>query len=384
MRTPLVALIIIAASPLVARAQDPPARPIEGAVRDAVKVFYSDRYVMGGHSWETTRKSGWVASSLLANPIPGINIVEPRSLTEAELLRVHHPFYVNAVKSGDPRELAESQEFKWDASLFPMVLASNGGAVEAALTALREGGVSGSLSSGLHHAKFARGDGFCTFNGLALAANAALEAGARRVLILDLDAHFGGGTHSLVGMDPRIRHVDISTDRFDRYTPAEGNTAKLVLNPNLYLERIKKSLASLEGESFDLVIYNAGMDPSEKVPIGGLKGITNEVLAEREKLVFEWAARRGTPTAFVLAGGYLGPNLDQAGLVELHRLTLDAAARARAAFKDWGSRLTGRTPVATTASRSAGQVDRAPRGIGLSGALGARTAVEAVERRRVR
>ena len=100
-----------------------------------------------------------------------------------------------------------------------------------------------------------------------------------------------------------------------------------------------------------------------------------------------WAARRGTPTAFVLAGGYLGPKLDQAGLVELHRLTLDAAVRARAAFKDWGSRLTGKTASAeatvTTAARAPG-IERAPRGIGLSGALGARTMGEAVERRKVR
>jgi hypothetical protein len=29
----------------------------------------------------------------------------------------------------------------------------------------------------------------------------------------------------------------------------------------------------------------------------------------------------------VLARGYLGPTLEEAGLVELHRLTLEAAAR---------------------------------------------------------
>ena len=31
------------------------------------------------------------------------------------------------------------------------------------------------------------------------------------------------------------------------------------------------------------------------------------------------------PVAFVLAGGYVGPRLDQARLVALHRLTLSAA-----------------------------------------------------------
>lgn len=48
----------------------------------------------------------------------------------------------------------------------------------------------------------------------------------------------------------------------------------------------------------------------------------------RERLVFDWCRRRGIPIAFVLAGGYLGPGLDESGLVALHRLTLSAAVRA--------------------------------------------------------
>ncbi len=35
----------------------------------------------------------------------------------------------------------------------------------------------------------------------------------------------------------------------------------------------------------------------------------------------------GLPVAFVLAGGYTGQGLDEAELVDLHRLTLEAAVR---------------------------------------------------------
>jgi len=293
-----------------------------------MKLFYSERFVMGGHAFDTTRKAGWLAASLRADPIPGVALLEPRSLTESEVLAVHDADYVHALKTGEPRDLAETQGFPWDPGLFPMVLSSNGGAVAAALAALHEGGVSGSLSSGLHHAKRARGDGFCTLNGLALAARAALGAGAGRVVILDLDAHFGGGTHSLVAEDARIRHVDVATDSFDRYVPRGANTADIVARADDYLETIRTRLASLEVGERDLLLYNAGMDPCEDVPIGGLAGVTKDVLAERERLVFEAAARRGVPTAFVLAGGYLGPRLDEAGLVALHRLTIAAAAKA--------------------------------------------------------
>jgi hypothetical protein len=71
-----------------------------------------------------------------------------------------------------------TQGFPWDPALWEMVCTSNGGVIAAAIEALRTRRVSGSLSSGLHHARRARGAGFCTFNGLVLAARAALDAGA--------------------------------------------------------------------------------------------------------------------------------------------------------------------------------------------------------------
>jgi acetoin utilization deacetylase AcuC-like enzyme len=82
-----------------------------------------------------------------------------------------------------------------------------------------------------------------------------------------------------------------------------------------------------EGIDFDLCIYNAGMDPHEDCSIGGLVGVTTGELAYREKQVFAWCKRRSLPLAFVLAGGYVSLDLDEAGLVELHRLTLAEAVR---------------------------------------------------------
>jgi hypothetical protein len=69
------------------------------------------------------------------------------------------------------------------------------------------------------------------------------------------------------------------------------------------------------------------MDPHEGSAVGGLAGITEEILAERERLVFAWLRARAIPVAFVLAGGYVGPRLSQEKLVALHRLTVAAAAK---------------------------------------------------------
>jgi acetoin utilization deacetylase AcuC-like enzyme len=293
-----------------------------------IPIFYNPTYVGAGYSFDTTRKAAWIAESLQTDPIEGIEIQSPKSLTAAQVSTVHDPAYVRAVETGEPRNLAESQGFTWDPGLWPMVLATNGGAVAAALAALKSGDSAGSLSSGLHHARRERGSGFCTFNGLVLAANTALEAGAGSVLILDLDAHCGGGTHSLIKDNPRIWQVDVSVNDLDSYTQSDRTTLTIVHSSDEYLPTIDRELKGLDptAPKFDLCIYNAGMDPYEGSSIGGLPGITVKTLARREIMVFDWALRRRIPVAFVLAGGYAGPKLSQEDLVLLHRLTIGAAA----------------------------------------------------------
>ncbi len=296
-----------------------------------MKVIYSPEYVGSAYSFETTRKAKWVADSLATSPIHGIELVAPRPLSAEQLEQVHDPEYVHAVRTGEPRFLAESQGFAWDAGMWPMVLASNGGAVAAALEAL-DSGLSGSLSSGLHHARRGRGGGFCTFNGLVIAARAALAAGARSVLVLDLDAHCGGGTASLIREEPRIWQVDVAVCSFDAYENLAGDHGRVRLRvvgrAGEYLDAIEAALAKTARlmPYFDLCLCNAGMDPYEGCPTGGLPSISREILAAREQMAFAWCREHAAATAFVLAGGYIGPGLDEHGLVDLHRLTLSAAA----------------------------------------------------------
>ncbi len=296
----------------------------------ALPVFYSSAYDRAGEQFDTLRKARWVADSLTDAPVAGVVLQEPEPLSVEQLGTIHARDYVEAVRTGAPRALAESNGFSWDAGLWEAVCASNGGAVAAALHALANRVHAGSLSSGLHHARRGRGAGFCTFNGLALAAYAALDAGAERVLVLDLDAHCGGGTHSLIEDCPAIVQLDVAVSAVDSYEPRAGTRSSLdiVNRATDYLPTLRTRLAALEDRAFDLVLYNAGMDPHEWSAIGGLDGIDVEVIAERERAVFDWARRRGVGAAFVLAGGYEGSRLDRETLVGLHRLTAATAAAA--------------------------------------------------------
>jgi acetoin utilization deacetylase AcuC-like enzyme len=319
-----------------------------------VSVYFSLDFVGAGHAFDTTRKSRWIADSLIRAPIPGIELVVPTPVTRELLAQVHESDYVRSVETGEPRGLAQSQGFPWDEGLWRMVLASNGGAVAAGLAAL-EHGVAGSLSSGLHHARRRCGAAFCTFNGLVLAATAAIAAGARSVLILDLDAHCGGGTASLIKDEPRITQIDVSVSWVDSYESTERAHLEMVDGPE-YLATIRRLLE--RAGRFDLCLYNAGMDPYEGCFIGGEAGITKDVLAAREYMVFDWCRLRKLPIAFVLAGGYVGGALDEVELVRLHRLTLAAAADC-----EWD----GMTQAGLLGVQTADRHDLQRRGRGLPG-----------------
>lgn len=288
-----------------------------------LKIFYSPSYICTGYEFDTTRKAKWVVDSLVESPIPGVVLEEPPPVSHAQLALAHEADYIRAVQTGAPRKLAESQGFTWDPEVWQMAVTMNGGVVAAATAAL-EHGAAGSLSSGFHHARRAAGEGFCTFNGLAIAARVALAAGARTVLILDLDAHFGGGTQSLIADDARIWQVDVSVSDFDQYPPSARAWSCLVRDPTDYLPTIERRLKELEhyAPRFDLCLYNAGMDPYEHCPMGGLSGITQEMLDRRERMVFGWCRSQRLPVAFALAGGYIGRRLDERGLVGLHRLSI--------------------------------------------------------------
>jgi hypothetical protein len=69
------------------------------------------------------------------------------------------------------------------------------------------------------------------------------------------------------------------------------------------------------------------MDPFEGCSIGGMRGVTQKVLSDREVAVFSWCRMRSIPIAFVLAGGYLGPE-GSAGLVASLRVASSKNVRA--------------------------------------------------------
>jgi acetoin utilization deacetylase AcuC-like enzyme len=265
-----------------------------------------------------------------------VRVEVPAPIEVEALLRVHTSAYVDAVRTGEPRALAESQKFPWSPALWPAVRLTNAGALAAATRALDDG-VAAALASGFHHAHADHGEGFCTFNGLVVAADA-LRASARveRVAVLDLDLHYGNGTAALCATRPWLVNCSIyGNDYWENRPYADVETVRHADGPNhvsfalpngsgrdaLFAALDRGTAALLERGRPDLVLYQAGADPYREDPYSPLD-LDHDDLRERDRRVFAWARREHLPIAWVLAGGY---TRDVAKVVAVHVGTFDAA-----------------------------------------------------------
>lgn len=198
------------------------------------------------------------------------------------------------------------------------LLWTNGSFVSAAKYAVENKQSTVSPTSGFHHAEYYAGGGFCTFNGLMLAAvllkNNFL---VNRVAIADIDMHYGNGTDHIMevlasqGMTDFIKHYTfgghldtVDFGRKSRLTFGEAYTAMLP-------EIIEKLLIDA-----DVLFYQAGADPHIDDPYGGV--LTTEQLKERDRIVFSIAKEKGVPVVWNLAGGYQS---DFSKVLEIHNNT---------------------------------------------------------------
>jgi acetoin utilization deacetylase AcuC-like enzyme len=164
-----------------------------------------------------------------------------------------------------------------------------------------------SPTSGFHHAAYSDGGGFCTFNGLMATAIHMHALGlAKRILIVDMDQHYGDGTDDII--------EQLGIDYVDQITA--GKSYRTAAQALACCE-----LRHVQSLQYDLVLYQAGADIHLNDPLGGL--LNTEEMRQRDKSVFSACARLSLPIVWNLAGGY---QRDAKGGIEpvlaLHRNTM--------------------------------------------------------------
>jgi acetoin utilization deacetylase AcuC-like enzyme len=257
-----------------------------------------------GHRFPMT-KYDRVAERLEA---AGWTVLDATDVADEALASTHDRSYLEAVATCGLDARAERRlGFPQSAALVRRSRASVGGTVAAARSAL-DAGLGVQLAGGTHHAFRDRGEGFCVYNDLVVAARVLLADGAvRRVAVVDLDVHQGNGTAALCAADPRVatysvhgdRNYPFVKERSDLDVPLPDGTADAA-----YLAALDATLPRfLRQQAPDIVLYQGGVDVLAGDRFGRL-ALTRDGVVERDRRVASWCRDAGVALATTLGGGY--------------------------------------------------------------------------------
>lgn len=150
--------------------------------------------------------------------LPNVAVVDDfATATDEDLLRVHEPEYVEAVKRASEgltfRDLSRGLGTE-DVPIFAGMhnaAANIAGATLGAARAVHSGSARHAVSlwGGLHHAMPGSASGFCVYNDLGVAIAWLLAQGVERIAYVDVDVHHGDGVQAMFHDNPNVLTVSI-------------------------------------------------------------------------------------------------------------------------------------------------------------------------------
>ena len=169
-----------------------------------------------------------------------------------------------------------------------------------------------------HHSGPSYAMGFCLLNSTAVAASHALQLGAARVMIVDIDVHHGNGTQDIFYDDPRVLYLSVHQSPWYPGTGAltetgEGAGEGMTVNVPLasgsgdatYLavvDEIARPVATAFAP--DVVLVSAGFDAHREDPLGAMDLSTSGFYYLGDRLQALARDVAGGKAVFILEGGY--------------------------------------------------------------------------------
>ena len=253
---------------------------------------------------------------------------DPDRVPREDLLRVHTSQYVDDVTNGTLPPLEQRRiGIPWSPRFVERAWRVVQGTTEAAEAALTHG-IAMNLAGGTHHAFPDRGEGFCTFNDVAVAIRKLQHHHRiRRAVVIDLDVHQGNGTHACFAHDASVYTFSMHGAKNFPFHKVPG-TRDVELDDGTmdaeYLDILDHHLPQvLRDANADLVVYLAGADPHEGDTLGRLK-MSFAGLRRRDAMVFESCRAVGIPVCATIAGGY-GANVHDTVAVHVGTVTVAAS-----------------------------------------------------------
>jgi len=189
-----------------------------------------------------------------------------------------------------------------------------GGTIAAGQLAMDHGWAI-NLGGGAHHASRLSSEGFCLYTDLTVSIHELREKRpeARKIMIIDLDAHQGNGHERDFFYDSDVYTMDFYTyEGKDFYPNDEFAAHKANINVPLkpfteddaYLSLLEDAFRQAANEfAPDVIYYIAGTDVLAE-DIIGKQSLTPAGVITRDQMVFDYAMRTRTPIVMTAGGGY--------------------------------------------------------------------------------
>jgi acetoin utilization deacetylase AcuC-like enzyme len=295
-----------------------------------MRAFYCDHFVLplpDGHRFPMAKYARLRERVITEGLVAAGDLHEAPAASWEALTLAHTPAYVAAVAAGTlSAEMLRRIGFPWSPAMVERSRRSAGATIAAARAALDDGAAV-NLAGGTHHAFADRGEGYCVFNDVAVAARLLQHEGrCTRIAVVDCDVHQGNGTAAIFRNDHTVFTFSMHGEK--NY-PFRKETSDLDVElPDgtgdaAYLAALSAHLpAVFARQQPELVFYLAGADPFEGDRLGRLR-VSMAGLEARDALVFDACRAAGTPVAVAMSGGY-APEVDD--IVAIHLHTVRAAA----------------------------------------------------------
>lgn len=291
-----------------------------GAMSGPITLFYNDVYEVTlppNHKFPM-QKYRLVREILQREYSTNPNVffaVSPQA-SLLELASTHCPRYVDRFLTGEMTE-AENRRvgFPWSLSSVQRSTSSVGGTVSAMRTILESTAAGHNASAachiagGTHHAFYNRGEGFCVFSDIAVAATLALKEYdhlVKKVLIIDLDVHQGNGNAALFANNPNVFTFSVHC-KGNYFSLIEKSDVDVEIDEGCqddeYIQRIAQWVPYLmDFVKPQLIFFQAGVDIHQHDRLGKLS-ISRRGLIQRNKIVYEAAVARGIKMVVTMGGG---------------------------------------------------------------------------------
>ncbi|MFT7344173.1 MAG: acetoin utilization deacetylase AcuC-like enzyme [Lentimonas sp.] len=276
-----------------------------------LKIAFSNEFIFKvpeGHKFPM-EKYDLIARQLLHEGIvEECNFFDPPPIAQEFLLLAHEEEYLKRFQNLEltPRE-QRITGFKHNAALVEREAKIAEGTRLAADFALNHGAAM-NVAGGTHHAFSNKGEGFCMYNDIAIAAHYLLNKNkAQNVLIIDLDVHQGNGTAQIFKENANVFTFSMhGKDNYPMRKEISDLDIELPINTkdDEYLAELNRGM-DLISKRFvpDFVFYQAGVDVLTSDKLGKLD-LTIDGVKRRDQTVIDYCKSGSLPLVITMGGGY--------------------------------------------------------------------------------